>query len=189
MENKTFLPEEENLEEQGVFLPEEDEILEAANNIVNNERILLWRKISEKGFGKNWSKYFDSLKYPSRAFKRFIKERFDELLEDIDWNDDLMQRIELKEQVITTEDKEAARVNGMSIIIDFYNILNDIFINQKYIKKPFEWIKDNILPELKDLEGVVITDKVRKLIIKLQEMTEPNVLFIYTVNIKSLNKG
>lgn len=194
MKDKTLFTEEKPTE-QGLFSPTEDELLEVVDNIVDNERTLLWKKLSKKGVGRNWSKYFDTMANPSEAFKRFIQERLDEILENIEWQDELEQQLELKEKekeelteedyLELTDEKEKIRVNGMLLIIDFYILLCDIFINKKYISKdPSKWIKKNILPAIKEKEEDVFASNAKNLIVQLATMTNPNMIMYYSLNVR-----
>lgn len=192
MKDKTLLTEEKPAE-QGLFSPTEDELLEVVDNMVNNERTLLWKKLSEKGVGRNWSKYFDTVANPSEAFKRFIQERLDEILENIEWQDELVQQLELKgkeeqseeDYLEEADEKERVRVNGMLLIIDFYILLCDIIINKKYISKdPVRWIGKKILPVIKEKKEDVFTANVRILITQLEIMTTPNMIIYYSLNVR-----
>lgn len=192
MKNKTLFTEEKPAE-QGLFSPTEDELLEVVDNIVDNERTLLWKKLSKKGVGRNWSKYFDTMANPSEAFKRFIQERLDEILENIEWQDELEQQLELKgkkeqseeDYLELTDEKEKVRVNGMLLIIDFYILLCDIIINKKYISKdPSKWISKNILPAIKEKEEDVFAGNTKILITQLEIMTNPNIIIYYSLNVR-----
>lgn len=192
MKDKTLLTEEKPAE-QGLFSLTEDELLEVVNNIVDNERTLLWEKLSKKGVGRNWSKYFDTMTFPGEAFKRFIQERLDEILENIEWQDELEQQLELKEKeeqskedyLELTDEKERVRVNGMLLIIDFYILLCDIIINKKYISKnPSKWIRKNILPAIEEKEEDVFADNTKTLITQLEIMTNPNMIIYYSLNVR-----
>lgn len=194
MKNKTLLAEEKPAE-QGLFSPTEDELLEVVDNMVDNERTLLWKKLSKKGVGRNWSKYFDTMANPSKAFKRFIQERLDEILENIEWQDELEQQLELKEKEEQSEEdllelideKEKIRVNGALLIIDFYILLCDIFINKKYIgKDSFKWMEKNILPAIKEKKEDVFADNIKTLIDQLIMMVCPNMIMYYSLNVKQV---